>query len=230
LQQQSSSAAPKSYQTDLFGETPVEEEEKTTSTLNNIYNTPHEDILVDTAEKRKQLISELLKAKEFCFDTETTGLDPNSCELVGMSFCMKPHLAYYVGVPQVYEEACQIVHEFKPAFENPDSLKIGQNMKFDMEMLSYYGIEIKGPLFDTMLAHYLIEPDMRHNMDYLAQGYLQYVPVPIEKLIGKKGKNQISMALVPAEEIKEYAAEDADLTYKLKYPCCLYWLPWKPKG
>jgi DNA polymerase-1 len=129
---------------------------------------------------------------------------------------MKPHLAYYIGLPPVYEEACEIVMEFKEAFENKSSVKIGQNMKFDLEMLKWYGIEVKGPLFDTMLAHYLIEPDMRHNMDFLAQSYLQYAPVPIEQLIGKKGKNQISMALVAAEEIKEYAAEDADVTFQLK--------------
>jgi DNA polymerase-1 len=216
LKQQSNNAAPKSIQTDLFGEVAEDMEEKSVSSLNNIQNTPHEYVLADTHEKRSQLITELMQAKQFCFDTETTGLDPNSSELVGMSFCMKPHFAWYVGLPPVYEEACEILQEFKAAFENTSSEKIGQNMKFDLEMLKWYGIEVKGPLFDTMLAHYLIEPDMRHNMDFLAQSYLQYVPVPIEQLIGKKGKNQISMALVPDEEIKEYAAEDADVTFQLK--------------
>ncbi len=216
LKQQSNTAAPKSIQTDLFGEVAEETEEKSVSSLNNIQNTPHEYVLADTPEKRGLLIAELMQAKQFCFDTETTGLDPNSSELVGMSFCMKPHFAWYVGLPPVYEEACEILQEFKAAFENTSSEKIGQNMKFDLEMLKWYGIEVKGPLFDTMLAHYLIEPDMRHNMDFLAQSYLQYVPVPIEQLIGKKGKNQISMALVPDEEIKEYAAEDADVTFQLK--------------
>ncbi|MEI6854118.1 MAG: DNA polymerase, partial [Bacteroidota bacterium] len=216
LKQQSNTAAPKSIQTDLFAEATEETEEKSVSSLNNIQNTPHEYVLANTPEKRSQLIAELMQAKQFCFDTETTGLDPNSSELVGMSFCMKPHFAWYVGLPPVYEEACEILQEFKAAFENTSSEKIGQNMKFDLEMLKWYGIEVKGPLFDTMLAHYLIEPDMRHNMDFLAQSYLQYVPVPIEQLIGKKGKNQISMALVPDEEIKEYAAEDADVTFQLK--------------
>ncbi len=216
LQKQVNNATNVGMQTDLFSDVPIEAEEKAPSSLNNIYNTPHEYMLADSKEKRLRLIAELLQAKQFCFDTETTGLDPNQSELVGMSFCMKPHVAYYVNLPMVYEEACQIVLEFKDAFENVSSTKIGQNMKFDLEMLKWYGIEVKGPLFDTMLAHYLIEPDMRHNMDYLAQSYLQYVPVPIEQLIGKKGKNQLSMALVPAEEIKEYAAEDADVTFQLK--------------
>jgi DNA polymerase I len=216
LQKQVNNATTVGIQTDLFGDVPIEAEEKTPSSLNNIYNTPHEYLLIDTKEKRISLVALLMQAKQFCFDTETTGLDPNQSELVGMSFCMKPHVAYYVNLPMVYEEACQIVQEFKDAFEDTSTVKIGQNMKFDLEMLKWYGIEVKGPLFDTMLAHYLIEPDMRHNMDYLAQSYLQYVPVPIEQLIGKKGKNQLSMALVPAEEIKEYAAEDADVTFQLK--------------
>ncbi len=204
-------------QPDLFGSVTEEETETPSeSQLKNIHNTPHEYVLVDNAEKRNDLIAEISRCREFCFDTETTGIDPNSAELVGISFCVKPHHAWFVALPKEYDETYRIVQEFKFIFENPDTLKIGQNMKFDMEMLKWYDIEVKGPLFDTMLAHYLIEPDMRHNMDYLSQTYLNYIPVPIEQLIGKKGKNQLTMNMVAAEEIKEYAAEDADVTFQLK--------------
>lgn len=216
LQKQAAAQAQQNFQPDLFSEAQPEDTPKNEHSLKNIYNTPHEYFLVDTDEKKNALISELSKSKEFCFDTETTGLDPNSAELVGFSFCMKPHKAYYIPVPKEYDGACGILCDFKPVFENTEILKIGQNMKFDLEMLRYYDIEIKGPLFDTMLAHYLLEPDMRHNMDYLSMSYLNYEPVHIEQLIGKKGKNQLSMAMVPAEEIKEYAAEDADVTFQLK--------------
>ncbi|MEI6123254.1 MAG: DNA polymerase I [Bacteroidota bacterium] len=218
LPDQTSSVLPKNIQIDLFAEnnqtSPAEP--AAASSLKTIANTPHTYFLVDTPQKRHALFAQLQATTQFCFDTETTGLDPNVSELVGMSFCCEPHVAYYVGLPPVYEEACAIVNEFKPLFEDSTKLKIGQNMKFDMEMLKWYGVQVCEPLFDTMLAHYLLEPDMRHNMDYLAQSYLHYEPVPIEKLIGKKGKNQLSMADVLAEEIKEYAAEDADVTFQLK--------------
>jgi len=217
LQKQGAAQAQLNSQPDLFSEVVSQENEPPAEgSLKNIYNTPHEYILVDTAEKRNALIAELSKCKEFCFDTETTGIDPSSAEMVGLSFCMQPRKAYFIRLPNEYNDACQIVQEFKPIFENTEKLKIGQNLKFDMEMLKWYDVEVKGPLFDTMLAHYLIEPDMRHNMDYLSQSYLNYEPVPIEKLIGKKGKNQLSMAIVANEEIKEYAAEDADITFQLK--------------
>lgn len=216
LQKQGAAQAQLNSQPDLFSEVPQENEPQTEGSLKNIYNTPHEYILVDTAEKRNALIAELANCKEFCFDTETTGIDPNAAEMVGLSFCMQPHKAYFIRLPNEYHDACQVVQEFKHLFENQEKLKIGQNLKFDMEMLKWYDVEVKGPLFDTMLAHYLIEPDMRHNMDYLSLSYLNYEPVPIEKLIGKKGKNQLSMAIVADEEIKEYAAEDADVTFQLK--------------
>ncbi|MCK9611425.1 MAG: DNA polymerase I [Bacteroidales bacterium] len=218
LQKKETSELIKKQQPDLFGEisATTKQENISETSLNNIQNTPHEYILVDTKEKRETLIKILETANEFCFDTETTGLDPNSSELLGISFCMEPHKAYYVMLSKEYHETYEQVQEFKAIFENPNSLKIGQNIKFDMEMLKWYDIDVKGPMFDTMMAHYLIEPDLRHNMDYLAQSYLNYSPVPIEQLIGKKGKNQLSMALVPAEEIKEYASEDADITYQLK--------------
>ena len=183
---------------------------------NDIHSTPHEYYLTDTFEKRSELIEKLKQQKSFCFDTETTGLDSHESELVGMSFSFEPHKAYYIPIPDNYNEAQQIVHEFKEVFENSEIEKTGQNIKFDIAILKWYDVEVKGKLFDTMLAHYLIQPDMRHGMDVLSENYLHYKPVPIEKLIGKKGKDQLSMRIVAVEEIKEYAAEDADITLQLK--------------
>ena len=183
---------------------------------NDIHSTPHEYYLTDTFEKRGELIEKLKQQKSFCFDTETTGLDSHESELVGMSFSFEPHKAFYIPIPDNYNEAQQIVHEFKEVFENSEIDKTGQNIKFDIAILKWYDVEVKGKLFDTMLAHYLIQPDMRHGMDVLSENYLHYKPVPIEKLIGKKGKDQLSMRIVAVEEIKEYAAEDADITLQLK--------------
>jgi len=180
-----------------------------------IADVKHSYQLTDTAEKRKALIEKLKKQQSFCFDTETTGLDVNLAELVGMSFSCKEFEAYYVPVPENYEEARQLVGEFKEVFENPSIGKTGQNIKYDMSVLKWYDVEIKGKLFDTMIAHFLIQPDMRHNMDVMAETYLNYSPVSIETLIGKRGKDQISMREVPVEQIKEYAAEDADVTLQL---------------
>ncbi len=182
----------------------------------NISNTPHTYYLVDTKDKRTNLIKKLQNVDSFCFDTETTGLDAHNSELVGMSFAVKPGEAWFVPLPENYNNCLEIVNEFKPAFENENIEKVGQNIKFDISVLKWYDTEVKGKLFDTMLAHYLLEPDMRHNMDVLAETYLNYKPVPIEKLIGKKGKNQLSMRTVDMETIKEYAAEDADITLQLK--------------
>ncbi len=184
--------------------------------LADISSTPHTYHLADTKEKRAELISILKDSKSYCFDTETTGLDPNNSELVGMSFAVKPFEAWYVPAPTNYQEAVELVKEFKPVLEDPLLEKIGQNMKFDMALLRWYDVEVKPPLFDTMLAHYLLQPDQRHNMDFLAEAYLSYKPVAIESLIGKKGVNQLSMRNVDLESIKEYAAEDADVTYRLK--------------
>jgi len=183
---------------------------------NDILTTNHEYILVDTKEKRKTLLLKLAQAKSFCFDTETTGLDTHESELVGISFSIEPHKAYYIPIPAIYNDALEIVQEFKDVFENPKIEKTGQNLKFDISILKWYDIDVKGNLFDTMLAHYLIQPDMRHGMDILAETYLNYKPVPIEQLIGKKGKDQLSMRMVDLEEIKEYAAEDADITLQLR--------------
>jgi DNA polymerase-1 len=186
------------------------------SHFSTIYDTPHEYHLADTQEKRAALISELEKQPSFCFDTETTGLNANDTELVGMSFSRESHKAWYVPLPDNYNEALSIVSEFKPVLENPSIEKTGQNMKFDISVLKWYEVEVKGPMFDTMLAHYLIQPDMRHGMDLLAETYLNYKPVSIEELIGKKGVNQLSMRNVDVDTVKEYAAEDADVTFQLK--------------
>lgn len=181
-----------------------------------ITNTPHNYYLTDTPEKRAELIALLSKQKMFCFDTETTGTDANMAELVGMSFSIAPQEAWYVPLPEVYNDCLEIVQKFKPLFEDETIEKTGQNLKFDIAMLRWYEVEVKGKLFDTMMAHYLLQPDMRHNMDVLAKTYLNYSPVPIENLIGKKGKNQLSMRTVDFETIKEYAAEDADVTLQLR--------------
>ncbi|MCD6113342.1 MAG: DNA polymerase I [Bacteroidales bacterium] len=202
-------------QPDLFSDVSGEIE----SLSDNIKNKKHNYFLIDTYEKKKSLISELLKQKSFCFDTETTGLDVNKAELVGISFSYKKWEAYYIPLPEHFDEAYKILQDFKPVFENSEIEKIGQNIKFDILMLKNYNIDVKGKLFDTMLAHYLIEPDMRHNMDFLAETYLNYKPVPIETLIGKKGKNQLNMRSIQTtepEKVKEYAAEDADITLQLK--------------
>ena len=185
------------------------------ATHQTIHEVKHAYQLADTKEKRKKLIADLQKQKVFCFDTETTGLDVNLAELVGMSFAWKAREAFYVPVPENYHEAQQVVAEFKHLFENEKIRKVGQNIKYDLSVLKWYDVEIKGELFDTMIAHFLIQPDMRHNMDVLAETYLNYSPVSIESLIGKKGKDQKSMRDVPVDQIAEYAAEDADITLQL---------------
>lgn len=182
----------------------------------NITNVDHKYELVDTKEKRAELIKLLSKEKSICFDTETTGIDANEAELVGMSFSIKKHEAYYVPVPADKTEAQSIVDEFKPLFENENISKVGQNIKYDALMLKWYDVEVKGKYFDTMVAHYLLEPELRHNMNYLAQSYLGYDCVSIETLIGKKGKKQLTMRDVSVEKAGEYAAEDADVTLQLQ--------------
>lgn len=182
----------------------------------NINNTVHNYQLADSAEKRKALISLLAAQKSFCFDSETTGLDANDCELVGLSFSISPAEAWYVPFSADQAECQVTINEFKSLFENPLIAKTGQNIKYDILVLNWYGIHVQGELFDTMLAHYLIDPDSRHNMDLLAENYLNYSPVSITELIGPKGKNQGNMRDIEIEKIKEYAAEDADITLQLK--------------
>ncbi len=186
------------------------------SSLKDIKTEKHHYHLLRKESEVKKLAGELLKQKEFCFDTETTGIDPTSAELVGISISYRKHEAFYITVPVDREEILEIIAPLKPVFETGRILKIGQNVKYDYMILKRYGIIAKGPFFDTMLAHYLIEPDARHNMDVLAENYLHYSPVPIEKLIGKKGKDQISMREVDPALVTEYSGEDADITLQLK--------------
>ncbi|MDX1666060.1 MAG: DNA polymerase I [Saprospiraceae bacterium] len=183
----------------------------------NINNTEHNYELLDTPEKRKQLIALLEKKEEYCFDAETTGIDPNEAELVGLAFSTEPHRAYYVPVPEDRASAQKIAGEFSKLMTNEKIRKIGQNIKYDILILKWYGLDVKGELFDTMIAHYLLEPELRHNMDYLAETYLKYKPLPIENLIGKKGKHQLTMREVEVDKAAEYAGEDADVTLQLKH-------------
>ena len=202
-------------QYDLFATEPTVEPE--VSSLTDINTMPHSYYLADTAEKQIALCEQLLQEKSFAFDTETEGLDPLTAGLVGMSFAIREQEAWYVPVPANQEEATDIVLRLAPALQHPEIEKVGQNIKFDILALRKYGVRVKGPLFDTMLAHYLLNPELRHGMDYLAETYLKYKTVPIEDLIGPKGKKQASMRTVPIEQIKEYAAEDADVTLRLKH-------------
>ena len=183
---------------------------------NQIKDTKHNYYLLNEKNDRTKLIKNLLQQKNICFDTETTGVDANNTELVGMSFSYKTGEAYYIPMPENYDDALSIVSEFKTVFENSEIEKTGQNLKFDISVLKWYDTEVKGKLFDTMLAHYLIEPEMRHNMDYLSETYLNYKPVSIETLIGKKGKNQGSMRNVNIDILSDYACEDADITLQLR--------------
>jgi len=180
------------------------------SKINHTYH------LVDTDIKRKELTALLLAQEEFAFDTETDGMNPLTAGLVGMSFAIKEHEAWYVPVPESIDEALDVLKPFTDVLQNTKSVKIGQNIKFDIIVLRKYGIRVAGRLFDTMIAHYLLNPELRHGMDYLAETYLDYKTIPIESLIGPKGKNQRSMRSVSLDKICEYAAEDADITLQLK--------------
>jgi DNA polymerase-1 len=185
----------------------------------NIHNTAHQYIKVgeEFGLSIDELIIKIHGHKEFCFDTETTSLDYFALEIVGLSFSVKEGEAYYVPCPADETQARNIVQQFKPLLEDKHKLKIGQNVKYDMHVLHKYGVEVSLPIYDTMLAHYLAEPDLKHGMDYLSETYLGYTPVHIEELIGKKGKNQGSMRDVDIDKITEYAAEDADITLQLKH-------------
>ncbi len=182
----------------------------------NIYNTPHQYELTDTPEKRAEMIRLLSTQPQFSFDTETTHIDANQAELVGLSFSVSAGAGWYVPIPADQTEARAIMEEFREILESEKIEKTGQNIKYDTIVLKWYGIELGGPFFDTMIAHYLLAPDLRHNMDYMSETYLRYKPVPIETLIGKKGKDQITMREAPLEDVKEYAVEDADITLQLR--------------
>jgi len=206
-------------QMDIFGNTGAEAEEVEpieTPLMKHIDTVSHQYYVAQTKSERNQLI-ELLNAQPvFAFDTETTGLDVLTAEIVGLSFSWKAHEGWYVPIPADRNEAQNILDEFKSLLENDSSIKVGQNIKYDYNILMRYGIQVRGSMFDTMIAHYLIQPDMRHNMDVLSETYLHYKPVSIETLIGKKGKTQLSMRDVPLSAIAPYAAEDADITWQLK--------------
>jgi len=184
--------------------------------LLTLKNVPHNYQLVDTKIKRADLISKLFMQKSVCFDTETTGVDVFTAEMVGMSFCFTKGEAYYVTLPTERVEAEEVLKEFKAFFQSEHIEKIGQNIKFDLLMLSMYGIELKGKLFDTMIAHYLVQPELRHGMDYLAEIYLRYRTIHYEELVGGKGKNQMDIRFVDIDLLCKYAAEDADITFQLK--------------
>ena len=181
----------------------------------NIENTPHNYLLVNTEDDIKDLVKVLEQQTTFSFDTETTGIDPHQAEIVGMSFSYKAGEAYYVPLSADMNEAKKTVSYFKDVLENTAITKIGQNIKYDMSIMKWYDVEVAGNLYDTMITHYLCEPDLRHKLDYLTESYLDYKMVPIEDLIGKGGKNQLNMRDVSLEKVKEYAGEDADLTLQL---------------
>ncbi|GAB3955359.1 hypothetical protein GCM10028805_42770 [Spirosoma harenae] len=195
----------------------VELEENQPERRKTILSVKHDYRLVDTPELRASLVHYLNLQESICFDSETTAIDPVEADLVGLSFAYRTGEAFYVPVPEDRAEAQAIVDQFKPVFENPAIEKIGQNLKYDLLMLKKYGVEVQGKMFDTMLAHYLIEPEMRHNMDMMAMMYLNYSPVEIEALIGKKGKGQLTMREVEIQKVVDYAAEDADITLQLKH-------------
>lgn len=204
-------------QPDLFGlfatDSAVEEKY---SNLKRLESITYDYQLIDNEEKRTVFIKYISTFSILSLDTETTGIDPISAELVGMSFCVKENEAFYIPVPADREEAQKIVDELRPIFENENSVKVGQNIKYDLLMLKNYGVELKGELFDTMVAHYVLQPELRHGMDYLAEIYLNYETIKIEDLIGAKGKNQGNMRSLSPTQVYKYACEDADVTLKLK--------------
>ena len=221
---QETMSAPVSVQGDLFSSSSsaasssplLPNKTETLVILKNIDSTKHDYQLIDSQEKRKILISELENIKSFCFDTETTSLEEMDAEVLGLAISYKNNKAYYVNMPENFEETKAILGEFKHLFADITIEKIAQNLKYDLKVLLKYDIQLAGPQFDTMLAHYLANPDGRHSMDILSEKYLNYKPVSITELIGKKGKGQLNFRDVPLEKATEYAAEDADITFQLK--------------
>jgi len=208
---------PANTQLDLFAEFPAEAPNSSeNASFETLKTTPHDYKLIENEEEMRKLC-DYFRTKEFLsLDTETTSTSPIDAELVGLSFAVKEFEAFYVPIPAKREEALQIVNIFKEVYEDPRILKIGQNLKYDLEVLVNYGIELKGKMWDTMIAHYLIQPELHHNMDYMAEIYLNYQTIHIDELIGPKGKNQKSMRDLPPSQVYEYAAEDADVTLRLK--------------
>jgi DNA polymerase-1 len=211
-QQQSSAPQKDSLQGSLFeDETVAPVTEKT-----SIESVEHTYIQLKNNSDIEEFVKKVNTLKEFCFDSETTSINPLDAELVALTFSWEKGTGYLIHFPESQKETRAMLEIVRPVFENPVTLKIGQNMKFDIQVLANYGIEVKGPLFDTMIAHYLLEPDMRHNMNLLSEAYLGYSPVHIESLIGEKGNSQKNMRSVPVDKLIEYAVEDADVTYQLK--------------
>lgn len=203
---------------DLFGFFAAEDtEDSKNSNLSSLESLDYDYQLIDTEDKIDNFLQNILTKEIFSLDTETTGTDPIRAELVGMSFSFKENQAFYVPVPANRDEAQKIVNKFKPVFENEKTVKVGQNIKYDMLVLSNYGVEIRGRMFDTMIAHYVLQPELHHGMDYLAEVYLKYETIKIEELIGPKGKNQKNMRDLPPSAVYKYACEDADVTLKLKH-------------
>ncbi len=205
----------------LFGDDEEEELIMEPSALKDINTVAHTYHLLDTDEKIKDFVASVANVKEICFDSETTGLDPHEAELVALTFSIKSHEAFYVPFSADFKEVVERLELLKPLFENKDSLKIGQNLKYDINVLYKYEIKVLGPLFDTMLAHYLLQPNLRHNLDYLAETYLNYKTIHTDELIGKKGKDQLSMRDVELSKLVDYACEDADITFQLKQELAL---------
>ena len=204
-------------QLDLFGDFPTDgADSEKNSSFESLKSIEHDYQLVEKEEDIQKLYDFLLTSEFLSLDTETTSTSPIDAELVGISFAVKEKQAFYVPVPEERSEAQRIIEIFRPIYENPHTLKIGQNIKYDMQVLANYGIQLQGPLWDTMVAHYLIQPEQRHNMDFLAEVYLNYKTIHIDELIGPKGKNQKSMRDLTPAEVYEYAAEDADVTLRLK--------------
>lgn len=205
-----------SAQPDLFSELePVQENELASQHLKTLQDVPHQYFTVNDPNWQRELAEKLAQSDRICFDTETTGLDPMEAEITGIAFAINPGQAWYIPLPENADEAQEILKIFAPMLENPNIPKIGQNMKYDLHILRRYGIRVQGLAFDTMLAHYVLQPEMRHNMDFLAQTYLQYEPISTESLIGPKGKNQKNMRDVPVEQVAEYCCEDVDVTLQL---------------
>lgn len=203
-------------QLDLFAENPTDEPESSeNASFETLQTTPHEYYLIENETDARKILDFFLTKEILSLDTETTSTNPIDAELVGLSFSVEEKKAFYMAVPDNREEAQKIVNIFKPLYENPEILKIGQNLKYDLEVLHNYGVSLAGPMFDTMIAHYLIQPELRHNMDYMAETLLQYRTIHIEELIGERGRNQRNMRDLKPTEVYEYAAEDADITLRL---------------
>lgn len=203
-------------QLDLFAENPTDEPESSeNASFETLQTTPHEYYLIENEADARKILDFFLTKEILSLDTETTSTNPIDAELVGLSFSVEEKKAFYVAVPDNREEAQKIVNIFKPLYENPETLKIGQNLKYDLEVLHNYGVSLAGPMFDTMIAHYLIQPELRHNMDYMAETLLHYRTIHIEELIGERGRNQRNMRDLKPAEVYEYAAEDADITLRL---------------